>query len=672
MACDLYLYLPRELPFCKEVKLGGDVEGRSHILHYQDGADIRLHHQVNAHVLEQRQKGRHNDMGLTLKYPFLAFRGPLMSIRSPSDINSTSAETVTLVGVMPLQSVTCSRGDGYRYHSAEMPNPVNLSMGGIDMLDGHVDSSVELCKHRLLSTEWSLKAFQKLEHCLAFDEPAPNAAALGSALLPAAEARMPWVVCRGPRCPLEPLCQLLNWLGYWNSGELFQSETLVTLASVTPLSEHGSSRSPLGNHPSNSVWLPLGLSPFSFDLYPPVLVQEGECPNRLDPQNPAYAEETGPSVIVNGFSERPRASHSQRIRPNSENLARSRPRSVPVRLALVNSHQIRSLVSVGDSIPRSTDFVFHVPPPSAPPLDLGGLNPLLQFQALLSPYDVNLISSHLSGTAFTSATNCLKQFSPEHPLCEGSLSNIPASTFFPHQCHHFVDFHDLILSGLVPSFVYGCSLHPCLVTPILPQLRHPSVCLGTSYVHKIGIINFGYHLRKRRLLKSRSTKLEELNTSTPEEIEEINSKRIFMKIIEELKQEVKTCHKEMEEKYNKKIEEMSKDMEENYTKKFEEMSKSVNEILGNQEKTIKEVMETVQDLKTEMESMKKSQTEGRLAMENLGLVFSWCPRFPGRFVAFLSVSSSKFLIPNGMDQVVEDRNHIRHCKMALTSGSTAR
>ena len=29
-------------------------------------------------------------------------------------------------------------------------------------------------------------------------------------------------------------------------------------------------------------------------------------------------------------------------------------------------------------------------------------------------------------------------------------------------------------------------------------------------------------------------------------------------------------------------------------------------------------METVQDLKTEMESMKKSQTEGWLAMENLG------------------------------------------------------
>ena len=71
---------------------------------------------------------------------------------------------------------------------------------------------------------------------------------------------------------------------------------------------------------------------------PSLQVQEGECPNRLDPQNPVYVEETGPSVIVNGFSERLRASHSQRIRPNSENLVRSRPRSVPVQLALVNSH----------------------------------------------------------------------------------------------------------------------------------------------------------------------------------------------------------------------------------------------------------------------------------------------------------------------------------------------
>ncbi|KAK7812815.1 hypothetical protein U0070_019841 [Myodes glareolus] len=42
-------------------------------------------------------------------------------------------------------------------------------------------------------------------------------------------------------------------------------------------------------------------------------VQEGEYPNRLDPKNPVYAEETSPSVIVNGFSERLQASHIQRI-----------------------------------------------------------------------------------------------------------------------------------------------------------------------------------------------------------------------------------------------------------------------------------------------------------------------------------------------------------------------
>ena len=59
-------------------------------------------------------------------------------------------------------------------------------------------------------------------------------------------------------------------------------------------------------------------------------------------------------------------------------------------------------------------------------------------------------------------------------------------------------------------------------------------------------------------------------------------------------------------------------MDEKNNKKFEEMSKSVKDSLGNQEKTIKQVMERVQDLKTEMEARKKTQTEGRLDMENLG------------------------------------------------------
>ncbi|KAK7823049.1 hypothetical protein U0070_025866 [Myodes glareolus] len=45
-------------------------------------------------------------------------------------------------------------------------------------------------------------------------------------------------------------------------------------------------------------------------------VQEGEYPNRLDPKNPVYAEETSPSAIVNGFSERLRAGQ-----PHLENRA---------------------------------------------------------------------------------------------------------------------------------------------------------------------------------------------------------------------------------------------------------------------------------------------------------------------------------------------------------------
>ena len=52
--------------------------------------------------------------------------------------------------------------------------------------------------------------------------------------------------------------------------------------------------------------------------------------------------------------------------------------------------------------------------------------------------------------------------------------------------------------------------------------------------------------------ESRELETRRIEHPTPEEIEEIDSKRFFMKIIEELKQEVKICHEEMEDKYNKK------------------------------------------------------------------------------------------------------------------------
>ena len=46
--------------------------------------------------------------------------------------------------------------------------------------------------------------------------------------------------------------------------------------------------------------------------------------------------------------------------------------------------------------------------------------------------------------------------------------------------------------------------------------------------------------------------------------------------------------------------------------------KDTQEKQENQEKAIKQVRETVQDLKNEMEVMKKTQTEGRLDMGNVG------------------------------------------------------
>ena len=83
-------------------------------------------------------------------------------------------------------------------------------------------------------------------------------------------------------------------------------------------------------------------------------------------------------------------------------------------------------------------------------------------------------------------------------------------------------------------------------------------------------------------------------------------KSATIKAIESLKQDINNSLKELDEKYNKKFEEMSKEMEEKFNKKFAEMSKTINDTLGNQEKTNKQVIETVQELKTEREAMKKT------------------------------------------------------------------
>ena len=99
--------------------------------------------------------------------------------------------------------------------------------------------------------------------------------------------------------------------------------------------------------------------------------------------------------------------------------------------------------------------------------------------------------------------------------------------------------------------------------------------------------------------RDHETRIEHL---TPQEIEEIDIKWNIMKIIEELKQEVKNCCKEIEIT----------------NKKVDEMNKSLKDTQEKQEEAIKQAMETVQNMENKMEVMKKTQTEGRLGMENLG------------------------------------------------------
>ena len=68
-------------------------------------------------------------------------------------------------------------------------------------------------------------------------------------------------------------------------------------------------------------------------------------------------------------------------------------------------------------------------------------------------------------------------------------------------------------------------------------------------------------------------------------------------MFEILKDEMRNYLKEMEEKTNKKLEDISKSLKE------------------NQEKELKHIKQTIQDLKTEIETIKKTQAEGIIETE---------------------------------------------------------
>ncbi|ERE82006.1 GTPase IMAP family member 3-like protein [Cricetulus griseus] len=83
-----------------------------------------------------------------------------------------------------------------------------------------------------------------------------------------------------------------------------------------------------------------------------------------------------------------------------------------------------------------------------------------------------------------------------------------------------------------------------------------------------------------------------------EEAEESNLKNNFMEMIENLREEIRKSFREMEEKTTQKMQE-------------------IKDSQKSQENTIKQLKETVQDLKTELETKKKTQTEGMLEVEKL-------------------------------------------------------
>ncbi|ERE81283.1 Transposase, L1 containing protein [Cricetulus griseus] len=98
--------------------------------------------------------------------------------------------------------------------------------------------------------------------------------------------------------------------------------------------------------------------------------------------------------------------------------------------------------------------------------------------------------------------------------------------------------------------------------------------------------------------------------------EETDLKNYLRKMIESFKEETRKSLKEIEEKTSKKLHEM----EEKTNQRIQEVNKSLKESKESQEKTtkqVKEALETVQDMKAEIDTVKKKQNEVMLEIERL-------------------------------------------------------
>ena len=79
-----------------------------------------------------------------------------------------------------------------------------------------------------------------------------------------------------------------------------------------------------------------------------------------------------------------------------------------------------------------------------------------------------------------------------------------------------------------------------------------------------------------------------------------------MMTIEEFKKDINNSLKEMQENTGKQVEDLK-----------EETQKSLKELQENTTKQVKVLNQTIQDLKVEIETIKKSQRETTLEVENL-------------------------------------------------------
>jgi uncharacterized phage infection (PIP) family protein YhgE len=80
-----------------------------------------------------------------------------------------------------------------------------------------------------------------------------------------------------------------------------------------------------------------------------------------------------------------------------------------------------------------------------------------------------------------------------------------------------------------------------------------------------------------------------------------------MVLIEDSKKDINNSFKEIQENTGKHVEDLK-----------EETQKSLKELQENTNKQVKELNKTIQDLKTEVETIKESQRETNLEIENLG------------------------------------------------------